>query len=243
MGNPVFYFEVGARDQEPLERFYGELFGWKFQQMPQGRYILVDTAAGSGVNGGIGWSVQGWPWASFYVQADDLQDVLDRAERLGGKTVVPVSEVPGVVTWAMFNDPDGLLVGLMKPAGQGIFSGPSEGRGCPVDWFEVLGSDATASVKFYTELFGWMVTQEMPNYSLIDAGAGGIGGGIGMSSDGSKWATVYANVEDVEKSLARAEELGGVRESGPIDVDDHMQTGALRDPVGNLFGVYHHAPH
>jgi hypothetical protein len=22
-----------------------------------------------------------------------------------------------------------------------------------------------------------------------------------------------------------------------------MQTGALRDPAGNVFGVYHHAPH
>jgi len=26
-------------------------------------------------------------------------------------------------------------------------------------------------------------------------------------------------------------------------VDDHMQTGALRDPAGNVFGVYHHGEH
>jgi len=30
---------------------------------------------------------------------------------------------------------------------------------------------------------------------------------------------------------------------GPIDVDDHTQSGALRDRSGNVFGVYHHAPH
>ena len=35
----------------------------------------------------------------------------------------------------------------------------------------------------------------------------------------------------------------GPREYGPVPVDDHMQTGALRDPAGNVFGVYHHAPH
>jgi hypothetical protein len=26
-------------------------------------------------------------------------------------------------------------------------------------------------------------------------------------------------------------------------VDDHMQTGAFRDPAGNVFGVYHHGDH
>jgi predicted enzyme related to lactoylglutathione lyase len=54
---------------------------------------------------------------------------------------------------------------------------------------------------------------------------------------------VYASVPDVEAVLARAVELGGAREYGPNPVDDHMQTGALRDPAGNVFGVYHHAPH
>src|SRR5207249_9174925 len=38
-------------------------------------------------------------------------------------------------------------------------------------------------------------------------------------------------------------ELGGKREYGPISVDDHMQTGAFRDPAGNVFGVYFHPPH
>lgn len=42
--------------------------------------------------------------------------------------------------------------------------------------------------------------------------------------------------------LLGAEELGGKREYGPLDVDDHMQSGAIRDPGGNVFGVYHHAP-
>jgi hypothetical protein len=26
-------------------------------------------------------------------------------------------------------------------------------------------------------------------------------------------------------------------------VDDHMETGAFRDPAGNVFGVYHHGAH
>ena len=48
---------------------------------------------------------------------------------------------------------------------------------------------------------------------------------------------------DVEQTLAKAESLGGSRIYGPMAVDDHMQTGALRDPAGNVFGVYHHGEH
>lgn len=50
----------------------------------------------------------------FYVETEDLQAVLDKAESLGAKTVMPVTDVGGAVTIAMFNDPDGLLIGLVK---------------------------------------------------------------------------------------------------------------------------------
>jgi predicted enzyme related to lactoylglutathione lyase len=54
---------------------------------------------------------------------------------------------------------------------------------------------------------------------------------------------VYAAVADVEAALARAGSLGGTRVYGPKPVDDHTETGAFRDPAGNVFGVYRHGPH
>jgi uncharacterized protein len=66
---------------------------------------------------------------------------------------------------------------------------------------------------------------------------------VGLGAGGQEnWATVYASVSDVERTLARAEQLGGTRVYGPMAVD-HMQTGAVRDPAGNVFGVYHHQHH
>jgi uncharacterized protein len=247
MGNPVVHFELGGVEYDQLVRFYEELFGWRLQAIPGANYTLVDTHGGGGVNGGIGKSQSGEPWSTFYVQADDLQAVLDKAESLGGKTVMPVTEIPGMVTFAMFDDPDGLLVGLVKSeppqedAGQ---LGPSAGDGAPVDWFEVLGADAGRTQAFYTELFGWKVDQgDTPGYGLVDTQGGqGIHGGLGAGGE-SRWATVYASVPDVEQTLAKAEALGGTRVYGPMAVDDHMQTGALRDPAGNVFGVYHHRTH
>jgi predicted enzyme related to lactoylglutathione lyase len=248
MGSPVVHFEIGGPDDGPLLRFYGELLGWRLTRVPGGvNYILVDTQGGGGVNGGIGKSGTGEPWASFYVEVDDLQAVLDKAESLGAKTVLPVTAIPGMAAFAMFDDPDGLLVGLVKgeEPQEGVPQGPSDGDGAPVDWFEVLGADAARTQTFYTELFGWKLNDSgFPAYGLVDTDAGGrgIGGGLGAGGD-NRWATVYASVPDVEQTLAAAERLGATRVYGPDAVDDHMQTGAFRDPAGNVFGVYHHGPH
>jgi len=247
MGNPVVHFEVGGPDDGPLLRFYGELFGWRLTTVPGGvNYTLVDTQGGAGVNGGLGKSGTGDPWSTFYVEVDDLQAALDKAESLGAKTVLPVTEIPGMVSFAMFDDPDGLLVGLVKGEApqEGAPPGPSAGDGAPVDWFEVLGADAERTRAFYAELFGWKVNEaDFPGYGLIDTGTGrGIQEGLGAGGD-ARWATIYASVADVELALARAEELGGTRVYGPNAVDDHMETGAFRDPAGSVFGVYHHGEH
>lgn len=243
MGNAVTWFEVGAADDQALTTFYGKLFSWELRPAADG-YTMVNTLRGTGINGGIGRSRTGEPWAAFYVEADDPGALLERAESLGATTMVPLTELPGF-TFAMFDDPDGLLIGLMKPVGAATSSTDPPGNGPAVDWFEVLGSDAARTQAFYRELFGWQVPGgAAPGYGLVDTGAGhGISGGLGASQEGLRWATVYANVDDVETYLARAEGLGGERVYGPIDVDDHMRTGALRDPAGNVFGVYHHPPH
>ena len=45
----------------------------------------------------------------------DLEGTLKKAEAAGGKTVMPVMDVPGGPTLAMFADPEGNVVGIMKP--------------------------------------------------------------------------------------------------------------------------------
>ena len=112
MANPVVRFEIGAAEDQPLVEFYGELFGWGLREVSEG-YTLIDTRGGRVLNGGIGRSDSGEPWATFYVEVEDLQAALDRAEALGGRTVLPDTELPGMA-FAMFDDPDGLLVGLVK---------------------------------------------------------------------------------------------------------------------------------
>ncbi len=75
-------------------------------------YGLV-SGTDAGVGGGIG-AAEGPQHVTIYVQVNDLKAYLSNVERLRGKTVVPPTEIPGMVTFALFTDPDGNTVGLVK---------------------------------------------------------------------------------------------------------------------------------
>jgi predicted enzyme related to lactoylglutathione lyase len=113
MGAPVTWFEISTSDAKAARAFYAELFGWKLQVLQEANYALVDTGVEGAIGGGIG-QAQGPNQVVFYIQVDDPQAYLDRIQQAGGKTVVPVTEIPGMVTFAQFADPQGNVVGLLK---------------------------------------------------------------------------------------------------------------------------------
>jgi hypothetical protein len=115
MGQPVAFFEVISPDAERAQKFYAELFGWTVNADPaMGGYALVDTGAGEqAIGGGIGTGEPGEKSVKIYMRVDDLDAYLDRAERLGGRRLVPPTDLPGDFgRFAIFADPDGNPVGL-----------------------------------------------------------------------------------------------------------------------------------
>lgn len=242
MGNPVVHFELNGPDGQALAAFYSQLFGWHVQEVPGAGYWVIDTHAGTGINGGIGQTSDGGAYGTFYVESDQPEALLEQAEKAGAKVIVPITETP-MVTYGQFADPDGNIVGIVKAA-EGEAPGVSSGSNPPVDWFEVLGTDAERTQRFYRDAFGWNIADsDFAGYRLVehehdDEGRDvTIGGGIG-AGDGPTWATVYAKVPAVEASLQRAEELGGKRLYGPNEPMPDMKAGAFTDPAGNAFGVY-----
>ena len=114
MGAAVVHFEIMGGEGSELETFYRELFGWKIDSNNPMKYGMVDTAGGPGsISGGVGRSQDGSRRVSVYAQVEDLQATLDRVERLGGKTVLQPTEVPGGPKLAMFADPAGNITGLL----------------------------------------------------------------------------------------------------------------------------------
>jgi predicted enzyme related to lactoylglutathione lyase len=118
MPAPVVHFEIGCRDAKKTGDFYSKLFGWKLQAFSQSQ--MIDTGSKEGIAGHINaLGHEPHNYITVYVQVDDLQKYLNRAKELGGKTIVPPQEVPGMGHFAWLADPEGTIVGIWKSMTQG----------------------------------------------------------------------------------------------------------------------------
>ena len=76
----------------------------------------IDPQAPAKLTGGVGPSPQGQPLVTFYVKVADPVAILKRAVELGGRTVMPATDVPGGFTFARLADPEGNIIGLVRRA-------------------------------------------------------------------------------------------------------------------------------
>lgn len=119
MGNPVVHWELLSRNPEKISDFYGKLFGWKIQHIPELNYRVVETGGQGGINGGIMQPTCDGPLpgnTTFYIGVDDLAAYRTRIVEAGGKILVEEQEVPGMGALSLFTDPDGRMIGLWKSA-------------------------------------------------------------------------------------------------------------------------------
>ncbi len=120
MPAPVVHFEIGCKDLAKTQAFYAAVFGWEF--MAYGDCTAMIGNLGSHCpkpTDGIGGHINslGHPphnYVTVYAQVDDIAATLANIEKLGGKTLVPQQEVPGMGWFAWFTDPEGNALGLWK---------------------------------------------------------------------------------------------------------------------------------
>lgn len=234
--NPVVHFELFAKDAPALGAFYAELFGWSLQPLPEIDYVLVDTGAGAGINGGILSVSNGWRQPMFYLRVDDLQAALDRVEQAGGATTLP--PITEVVSFAQFSDPDGNVVGLVK---RGDESSVSRGDAPPVSRFHIRSTNPAGLVAFYRTVFGWRtrpsdVWEGTPIFN-VETGTGGIAGSIGLAFPGSSRVVFYASVAEPDTYLARARAQGGAGLEPTRSRPSAAEARYVVDPEGQSFGL------
>jgi uncharacterized protein len=114
MGAQVIHVEATGKDGPALQRFYGELFGWDLDTSNPGGYGMARGVAGPEFTAGVGGAQDGAPGhLTFYVHVEDPNATLRRVEELGGRVVMPLTQVAPETTIALFTDPEGHVVGLM----------------------------------------------------------------------------------------------------------------------------------
>lgn len=118
MGNPVVHFEIGGKDVGKLIDFYGTVFEWNIMPLADQLYI-ADPASEKGIEGHLFQTTEETDSTNnviIYVEVDDIQASLEKAESLGGEILIPPQEIPGNAShFAMFRDPSGNKIGLLQP--------------------------------------------------------------------------------------------------------------------------------
>ncbi|MEV4201265.1 VOC family protein [Micromonospora globbae] len=117
VSNGVTWFEIGTERPDEAQRFYGDVFGWRFTEEGGGGATYRTTEA---ADGGIGGAIRGTDgaastYAIFYVQVTDVAETCRRVEAAGGAVVVPAKTNPNGLTSAHLRDPAGNRFGVFTP--------------------------------------------------------------------------------------------------------------------------------
>jgi len=124
----IAYFEIPADNVERAKHFYHGLLGWKItppkadmgdpammKSMQYQEIVTGDAQEGTMNMGGM-YKRQMGEGVVDYVMVDDLDKVLAKVEKLGGKIIRPKQEIKNVGMIAIIADTEGNGIGLWKPA-------------------------------------------------------------------------------------------------------------------------------
>ena len=144
-------------DPSTLAPFYGDLFGWAFDDVSSdsadGAYLIASLdgrrAAAIGTTR-AGLSSAAW---NTYVGTNDADATAALVREAGGTVVDGPRELVGVGRVATCSDPEGASFGLLQP---GTISG-ADVVNAPGSWnfSELNTADIDEAARFYGRVFGW----------------------------------------------------------------------------------------
>lgn len=129
MENPKFnhgtinWRDLTTNQADKLKEFYQEMAGWLAEEMPMkdghdeyNDYIMKDVNGNPiagichsrGVNEGIP------PQWIMYISVENIQDGVEKAEKLGGKLLKEHKAKDGSLVYAIIEDPAGAVFALAK---------------------------------------------------------------------------------------------------------------------------------
>ena len=111
--HPVVHWEIQSMDPARLHSFYTNVFGWKIDTNNPMGYGMVQSGGGGGIGGGIGGTQMPASKVLVYASVPSIESVLSLVSQNGGKTVMPRQDI-GPVVMALYEDPEGNLMGLVE---------------------------------------------------------------------------------------------------------------------------------
>jgi uncharacterized protein len=239
--------DLSTPDPAAAAAFYGALLGWEGEEVPAGpdaTYWMM-RVGGRDVAGMSAMRedqlAAGAPpaWLS-YVTVGDADATAGRATELGGTLILPPFDVLDAGRMALVRDAQGAIFALWQPRahiGAGLVNDPGA-----MVLNQLTTSDPEAAAGFYSDLFGWRITQvttEPQAYWGIENG-GSLNGGLMALPPGTEsppYWLVYFTAADLDVAAEVIAREGGAVVTPPMAI----QSGRIlvsRDPQGAYFALF-----
>lgn len=110
------HLELPVKDKARAKSFYGEVFGWTFQDVSEMDYTLFFTP-GKVVGGGFFTPSERMPDKVInYMMVDSLDKTAEKVVAMGGKTLGPKIDVGGEGSLMHIQDSEGNLIAIWQNA-------------------------------------------------------------------------------------------------------------------------------
>ena len=241
--------QLGTTDPEGARKFYSGLFGWTGEETRVGGGPSFTLLKLHGQAVGMLYGLHpkereegiGPNWLS-YVAVESADKISAAVKSSGGKVRMDPFDIEDNGRMAVCQDPTGAVFALWQAGtkpGAGIVN--ETGSMC---WNELITNDSSKAGAFYRQVFGW---QEEP-VPMPRGGTYAIFKKDGKQAGGMMTATpemhlthpywlVYFAVDNCDKSVARANELGGKTKLPPTDIPNIGRFAVLTDPAGAYFAI------
>ena len=246
----IVWHELVTSDMKAAEDFYTKVVGWTvtpFAGAGQPYDVLQRPGGSAGGVGGVMKIPDGMNWPPhwvMYIGVPNLDEAVSHIQRLGGKALSEVIQVPDVGRLRVMLDPHGGMFAIMQPSmdGNAPETPPEVGE---ASWHELYTDDAPAAMKFYSEVFGWKETEAfdmgpMGKYYMFGRSFP-LGGMMTKTPDMKQLPThwgVYFRVPDVDAGAERVRSSGGKVLNGPMEVPGGDRIVNCMDPQGATFSLH-----
>lgn len=247
-GKPCWYeLMVPQGDLPKASEFYTRVFGWQVSDSVMEEFSYHLARAGEQMVAGL----MNLPdptvppnWL-FYTTVNDCDATAENVAGAGGQVLMEPQDVPETGRFAVLQDPQGAVFGVLEPA---PMQTPPEGSAFDKDkpghgsWHELMTTDPKAALSFYSSLFGWTAGPLLPmgadgDYQIFNYGDEGIGGMCGMMDARVPYWMPYFRAEAIAEICEAITGAGGAILHGPVEVPGGVQIAIARDPSGAAFGV------
>jgi predicted enzyme related to lactoylglutathione lyase len=239
------WYDLMSTDVPAVKKFYGELFGWEFDDGGDVNAVYTVIKHNGKSIGGIfaldkmKSRAENSQWISFF-SVDNMESAIQYIKNNNGKIYTEPFELPDRGRVAVIVDPQDAVFALVSSS-----SGDTKDEEPIYNewlWTELWTNDVDASISFYRGMIAYekkvFMTQAETKYYVLRSEDRGRAGVVKITLEGvSPHWMPYIAVEDPSQIVSRVEELGGKILLGQEGIAGNTAA-IIADPSGGVFTVH-----